>query len=96
MRSNLKMVPVLALLVATGMATGPSVAADASSPVGRWRTYDADTKELRNIVEISAVGDTLEGKVVERFPPPNDPTHGVCSACEGARRGKPVLGMTIL
>lgn len=83
--------------------SGPSAFAQAAlgsrgsqSPVGRWRTFDPDTHELRSIVEITAVGDELQGKVIQRFPPPGDPTHGICSACPGRLRNEPILGMTLL
>ena len=86
MQLNLRMFRVLVLLVATGVARGPTLAADAPSPVGRWRTYDSETKELRSIVEITVVGDALERKVVERFTPQVAPPQGICSACAGARQ----------
>ena len=70
--------------------------ADEPSPVGRWRAFDPDTNELRSIIEITMVGDTLEGKIVKRFPPPGDPLHGVCGACAGERKDKPIVGMTVL
>ncbi|MDE0853779.1 MAG: DUF2147 domain-containing protein [Nevskia sp.] len=66
------------------------------SPLGRWRTFDPDGHELRSIVVIAAVGDELQGKVVERFPPPGDPTHGICGACSGELKDQPILGMTLL
>jgi uncharacterized protein (DUF2147 family) len=69
---------------------------DSQSPVGRWRAFDAKTHELRSIVEITAIGDRLQGTVVERFPPLADPTHGICGACSGERKDRPILGMVIL
>jgi hypothetical protein len=47
------------------------------SPIGRWQTIDENTHELRSVIEIAAVGDEPQGKVVKRFPPPGDPTHGM-------------------
>jgi uncharacterized protein (DUF2147 family) len=94
-RSTAIAASLLGLLVLPAFSSRPA-AADAPSPVGRWRTYEEDTNELRSIIEITAVDDTLEGKVLKRFPPPGDPTHGICSACKGERKGKPIVGMTIL
>jgi uncharacterized protein (DUF2147 family) len=90
--------PTLPLLILAAFATGagPALAQAGASPEGRWRTYDPDTRELRSIVEIAARGDTLEGRVVKRFPPPDDTTNGLCVACEGDRKGKPLVGMTVL
>jgi uncharacterized protein (DUF2147 family) len=95
MPRNIRMMSLLVLPAALGLLIAPA-AADELSPVGRWRTYDSETNELRSVVEITAVGDTLEAKVVKRFPPPGDPTHGICGACRGDHKGKPILGMTVM
>jgi uncharacterized protein (DUF2147 family) len=75
---------------------GRAATADELSPVGRWRTFDPVTKEPRSIVEITEAGGELQGRVTTRFPPPGDPTHGVSSGCDGARKDQPILGMVIL
>ena len=88
-----------AALLAFGLAFPAgthSALADMPSPVGKWKTYDDKTHELRSVVEIVQVGDELQGKVVQRFPPPGDPLHGICGACDGPRKNQPILGMTIL
>jgi uncharacterized protein (DUF2147 family) len=94
MRSNAIVLSSLGLLVLLGISSA-TAAADEPSPIGRWRTYDPDSNELRSIIEITLAGDALEGKVVKRFPPPGDPIHGICSACPGERKDKPIVGMTI-
>jgi uncharacterized protein (DUF2147 family) len=85
-----------AVSAASAFAQSTAGSGESPSPVGRWQTFDPGTHELRSIVEITAVGDELEGKVIKRFPPPGDPTHGICSACPGGRKNQPILGMTIL
>jgi uncharacterized protein (DUF2147 family) len=95
----------LGILVA-GLVTVVSIApvraqstadgAEALSPVGRWQTFDSRTHELRSIIEITRVGDELQGKVVQRTPPPGDPTHGICGACRGDLKDQPIVGMVIL
>jgi len=84
----------LAAAVGAASAFAQSTAESGGSPVGQ--TFDPATHELRSIVEITAVGDELQGKVIKRFPPPGDPTHGICSACPGELRNQPILGMTVL
>ena len=65
------------------------------SPIGLWRTFD-ENNELRSIVEVISIGTEFEAKVVERFPPPQDTTQGICRACTGRRKDQPILGMTIM
>lgn len=68
-------------------------AADMSSPVGRWKTFDEETGKARSIVEVSqAANGTLTGKVVEVLYAANP----VCDLCSGANKNKPIKGMTIL
>jgi uncharacterized protein (DUF2147 family) len=99
MRMARRFLGKLSLFVAAAAAwpsAPPDARADVNSPVGRWRTYEAGTNELRSIVEITQVGGEMQGKVVERFPPPGDPTGGLCVNCQGDLKNKPVLGMIIL
>lgn len=91
MRSILKnsfwAVPLLAL-------SGSAMAADGA--VGRWKTIDDKTGEVKSIVEISqATGSTLTGKVVEILKSDKGP-NPVCDGCSGERKDKPIKGMTIL
>ncbi len=67
-------------------------AADTSSPVGKWRTFDPDTGAPKTIVEITDANGTLEGKIVELL----DDGETVCSQCDGDRKNQPLLGMIIL
>ncbi len=70
-----------------------AAAADMSSPVGRWKTFDEETGKARSIVEVTqAANGTLSGKVVEVLYA----TNPVCDLCEGANKNKPIKGMTIL
>jgi uncharacterized protein (DUF2147 family) len=70
--------------------------ADVMSPVGLWRTIDDGTGEARALIRIVEVGDRLEGTVEKTFPRPGEPPHPLCDKCPGERRGKPVIGMTII
>src|SRR6266478_5552797 len=65
-----------------------------STPAGRWRTIDESTGGVRSILEISQVGDQFMGKVVKIFLRPGEKPF--CNKCDGALKGQPVLGMTIL
>lgn len=63
-----------------------------STPVGVWKTIDDATHQPKALVEISQAADgQLSGKVIKLLQHPD----AVCEA-EGAQKGKPILGMTIL
>ncbi|MBX3447624.1 MAG: DUF2147 domain-containing protein [Parvibaculaceae bacterium] len=66
--------------------------ADASSPVGKWRTFDPDTGVPKTVVEITETGGTLTGTIVELL----DDGETTCSKCDGARKNQPLVGMVIL
>ena len=74
----------------------PALAAN-DSPVGKWKTIDDETHQVKSIVEITENGGLLEGKVLQVLKPddPND-VHPVCKKCEGERKNKPIEGMTIM
>ncbi|URL59747.1 DUF2147 domain-containing protein [Luteibacter flocculans] len=83
---------VLALALAVGSL--PAFAAT-DSPVGKWKTIDDKTHEVKSIVEITEHGGLLEGKVLQVLKSDHGP-HPVCSECDGERKNKPIEGMTIM
>ena len=89
-KSMLVSFTVLALLAV------PLAAAAQSSPVGRWETIDDETGKVKSIVEISKAADgTLQGKVAKVLQSAHGP-NPTCDKCDGANKGKPIEGMTIL
>ncbi|MEQ8267929.1 MAG: DUF2147 domain-containing protein [Parvibaculum sp.] len=79
-----------ALLLAAAFAL--PAAADTSSPLGKWRTFDPDSGAAKTVVEITETNGTLEGKIVELL----DQSETVCTECDGERKNQPLLGMVIL
>jgi uncharacterized protein (DUF2147 family) len=75
-------------------STLPALAAT-ESPVGKWKTIDDKTHEVKSIVEISENGGLLEGKVLQVLKSEHGP-HPVCAECDGERKNKPIEGMTIM
>jgi uncharacterized protein (DUF2147 family) len=72
-------------------------AADEMSPVGRWRAVSDKTGNVTGIIEITAVGDSLQGKIVKSIPDPDDdPPDTICTKCDGPDKNKPILGLTIM
>lgn len=73
-----------------------SLSASAQSPVGRWKTIDDKTGQVKSIVEITqAANGTLSGRVAQVLQSDRGP-NPTCDKCSGDRRNRPITGMTIL
>ncbi|WP_394004623.1 DUF2147 domain-containing protein [Luteimonas sp. WGS1318] len=73
-----------------------SLSASAQSPVGRWKTIDDKTGQVKSIVEITqAANGTLSGRVAQVLQSDRGP-NPTCDNCSGERRNRPITGMTIL
>ncbi|AAW75179.1 conserved hypothetical protein [Xanthomonas oryzae pv. oryzae KACC 10331] len=84
------------LMLALPLAAASLLAQAADSPVGRWTTIDDETGKPKSVVQIEqAANGTLSGKVVEILQSNHGP-NPTCNKCEGALKGKPIKGMTIL
>ena len=86
------MLPLTAVLLCLAAAAGGHAAA--ASPVGLWKTVDDETGEVRSQVRIIEAGGVLSGRI-ERVLAPGK-ADAKCVACSGARKDKPVAGMTII
>jgi uncharacterized protein (DUF2147 family) len=74
-----------------------AAAADPASPAGLWKTVDDKTKLPRSLVRISEVNGVYEGRIEQLLNrQPDDDPQGICRACPGDRKDKPLVGMTIL
>ncbi|TCV94793.1 uncharacterized protein (DUF2147 family) [Luteibacter rhizovicinus] len=73
----------------------PVFAADLTSPLGKWKTIDDTTHKPKSIIEITEKGGVLEGKVLEVIQSDEGP-HPLCANCDGERKNKPIVGMTIM
>lgn len=73
-----------------------SLAAHAqNTPIGRWRSIDDATGKPKAVIEVSETGNgTLSARIVQLLDTRDGP-NPLCDACSGARRNKPILGMTI-
>ncbi|WP_024301363.1 DUF2147 domain-containing protein [Pseudogulbenkiania sp. MAI-1] len=87
----MKRVAKWALLALSGGLLAQSVLAQGAA--GTWKTIDDETKQAKALVQISEGADgQLSGKIVKLFSKPD----AVCEKCDGANKGKPVNGLTIL
>jgi uncharacterized protein (DUF2147 family) len=91
--SRVLAVTMLSLLAA--LLNVSASAADAS-PIGLWSTIDDETGKVKSLVRISEVNAELQGKVEKVFSPPAKDPNPMCDECDGERKGKPVIGMTIM
>ena len=63
------------------------------SIVGEWETYDDKTNELKSIVEIYKKDNFYFGKVKEVL---TKKRQELCTACEGAKKDTPIIGLVII
>jgi uncharacterized protein (DUF2147 family) len=70
--------------------------AEVLSPVGAWTTIDDETKKPKSVVRIVEKDGVYSGMVEKIFDPAKQDSK--CDECAGddPRKGKPVIGMTIL
>ena len=83
------------MLVFIAVACSGVLAAE-PSPVGLWKTIDDDTGDPKSLVRIVDVNGELRGTVEKVFSPPAKSLDPICDKCEGDRKDKPVVGMTIM
>ena len=65
------------------------------SPVGVWKTIDDETKKEKSLGRIKETNGVFTG-TIEKFLDPATKVDEVCDKCTDDRKGKPVLGMTII
>ena len=89
---------VLSRLCITLLIAGVSISAlaDPMSPVGTWNTIDDETKKPKSLVRITEKDGVISGTVEKIVDPAKQ--NSKCDECasDDPRKGKPVIGMTIL
>jgi uncharacterized protein (DUF2147 family) len=66
-----------------------------ATPVGLWKTIDDHTKTEKSLVRIVEAGGVLSGRIEKLLDPTAKPDE-VCDKCTDERKGKPILGLTII
>lgn len=90
-------ISVSALTLVIGLGWAACAGADTSSPAGLWKTVDDKTGKERSYVRITEGNGGFEGKVEKLLNrQPDDDPDNLCRKCEGERKDKPIVGMTIL
>lgn len=84
-------------LIAAALIALPTAAfAQATSPVGAWKTIDDKTGKPKALVRITEEGGVLSGKIEKLFRDPSEEQNPKCVKCSDARKDQPIIGMTIL
>lgn len=75
-------------------ADASAAAARLATPVGLWKSIDDKTGQPKALVRITEDAGRLTGRIEKLFDPSRpDP---VCDACTDERKGKPIVGLTII
>ena len=82
-------------LLSPALTIGPASASD-SSPVGRWVTYSDKTHAPSGVIEIKLDHGMLKGTVLQLLNRLPSSPPAICGQCEGAQKGAPIVGMTIM
>lgn len=70
----------------------------AQTIIGKWKSFDDKTGELKSIVEIFERGSKIYGKIVKTFPKPGADADPICTKCptNDERFNKKIIGMEIM
>jgi uncharacterized protein (DUF2147 family) len=96
-RTSPKVRRLTAAVVLSSLAAlhgGICAAADASSPIGEWKTFDDKTGQARAIVRIYEQDGKVFGKIERSFVPGAESR--VCGVCTDDRKNQPMLGLVII
>ena len=95
MKVSLQMLVVMSAIVMLG-AAGASLRAAEPSAVGLWEQVDEKSGKPESWFKITERNGAYEGNIVKIFFKPGEDENWVCDKCEGAERGKPVLGLALI
>ncbi len=70
--------------------------ADSMSPVGMWNTIDDETNQPKSLVRITEKDGVISGTIEKIVDPAKQDSKCDECAADDPRKGKPVIGMTIL
>lgn len=83
-------------LLLVGFITFGLTAFSQTSPVGRWKTIDDKTHEVKSIIDIFEKDGLLYGKVEKIFRKASEDQNPKCDKCSGTQKDQPIIGMQIL
>jgi len=77
-----------------GLGLFAALAPAQTTPAGLWKTIDDETRAEKSYVRLTEAGGVLTGKIEKLIDPTKQ--NDVCDKCTDERKGKPILGMTIV
>jgi uncharacterized protein (DUF2147 family) len=83
------------LVVALGLGLFAAIAHAQATPAGLWKTIDDESKKEKSLIRITEAGGVFTGKL-EKLLDPSAKPDAVCDLCSDDRKGKPVVGMTLI
>lgn len=86
---------IYAALIGAAFASLPAFA-DSGSPVGLWKNIDDKTGKAKAEVRITEANGVLQGKIEKLYRPADQDQNPKCTACEGADKDKPLVGLPII
>jgi uncharacterized protein (DUF2147 family) len=95
MKVPLQKLVVMSAIIMLG-AAGASLRAAEPSAVGLWEQVDEKSGKPESWFKITERNGAYEGNIVKIFFKPGEDENWVCDKCEGAERGKPVLGLALI
>jgi uncharacterized protein (DUF2147 family) len=72
------------------------LAADLSSPAGKWMTIDDKSGKPGAIIRIQLVDGQYQGWIEKIFPDPDEDPNPKCVYCEGMRKNQSVVGLNFM
>ena len=70
--------------------------ADGMSPVGLWKNIDDKSGKPKADIRISEANGVLQGRIEKLYRPADQDQNPICDKCEGADKGKPIVGLSII
>ncbi len=72
--------------------------AQSQTILGKWKSFDDKTGELKSIVEVFERGSKVYGKIIKIFPKPGSEADPICIKCptDDERFNQKVIGMEIM
>ncbi len=87
-------ITLLSVVLLAAIAPMACYSADATSPIGVWKTFDDKTGKARAIVRIYEQDGKLFGRIEQSFTPGGE--HRVCVPCSDERKDQPIIGLIII
>lgn len=89
----LKAILFTILVLPVFMINTHNLYAEKDSILGKWETIDDETNKPKSIIEFYKKGNMYYAKITKLLLKPQDT---LCDKCEGDKKDKPVVGMTIV